>query len=163
MLVDELVATLGLGRPQERFRSVLWGPACLDGESVYLLKPLTYMNCSGEALLEFCRYRPVELKDLLVVYDEVALDTGTVRIRAQGSAGGHNGMKSVIASLGTSVIPRLRIGVGPKPPKIPLADFVLGRFRDDELPYFLHSLEKALEACRLWIERPIADVMSLIN
>ncbi|EFC92097.1 peptidyl-tRNA hydrolase [Dethiosulfovibrio peptidovorans DSM 11002] len=163
MVVDRLVDELALGAPQEKFKSYIWGPVLMDGERVFLMKPLTYMNASGEAIRDFLRYHPVDLEDLLVIYDDVALDVGRIRIRARGSAGGHNGMKSIIACLGFSEIPRLRIGVGPKPDRIPLVDFVLGRFPEDRIPDLLSSLDRACSACRELCSNSLEHVMNRFN
>ncbi len=163
MTVDALVDRFSLGMPQEKFHSHLWGPALIGSEKVYFIKPLTFMNLSGEAVRDFVRYHPVDPGDILVVYDEIALDVGDVRIRPKGSAGGHNGMKSVIGCLGTIDIPRLRIGVGPRPPVVPMVDFVLGRFNETDLPSLCRALDDSVKICEMWCNRPIEEVMNLFN
>src|SRR3954470_18962340 len=99
-----------------------------------LVKPLTFMNLSGTAIVALLQFYKIELPDLLVVVDEVQLETGRIRIRPSGSAGGHNGLKSIIGSLGTDAFPRLRIGVGRGDNRRDLADHVLARFEPDERP-----------------------------
>lgn len=163
MTVDALVKKLSLGEAREKFYSCIWGPELIGSERVYFIKPLTFMNLSGQAVGEFVRYHPVEPKDILVIYDEMALGLGAVRLRAKGSAGGHNGMKSVIASLGTTEIPRLRIGVGPRPPLVSMVDFVLSSFPDGDLPSLDRALDCAVRASEMWCDRPIEEVMSLFN
>ncbi len=163
MTVDGLVDLFNLGSPQERFHSHIWGPVIVEGERVFLMKPLTFMNASGEAVREFSRYHPIDPEDILVVFDEVALDTGYIRIRSKGSAGGHNGMKSIIACVGSTDVPRLRIGIGPRPGVIPMVDFVLGRFREEELPGLCNALENSVKACQMWCHCPVEDVMNKFN
>lgn len=163
MVIDGLVDRFSLGVPQDRFHSYLWGPVMIESEKVFFMKPLTFMNASGEAIREFARYHPVSPADVLVVFDEVALDTGFIRIRAKGSAGGHNGMKSIIVHMGSADIPRLRIGIGPRPDFIPMVDFVLGRFREEELSDLARSLDRSVKACEMWCNHPMADVMNKFN
>ncbi|SMG44701.1 aminoacyl-tRNA hydrolase [Dethiosulfovibrio salsuginis] len=163
MTIDGLVDRLSPGKPQERFHSQLWGPVMVEGEKLFLMKPLTFMNASGEAVREFARYHPLEPEDILVVFDEVALDTGRIRIRSKGSAGGHNGMKSIIACMGSGDIPRLRIGIGPRPEVIPMVDFVLGRFREEEQPSLYEALDESVKACLMWCHRPVEEVMNKFN
>ncbi|MPW24974.1 aminoacyl-tRNA hydrolase [Alkalibaculum sp. M08DMB] len=105
----------------------------IDSEKVLLVKPQTYMNLSGESLLEVTSYYDIELQDVLIVYDDIDLDLGKMRIRKHGSAGTHNGMRSIIYNLKSQDIPRLRIGIG-KQENIPLANYVLQRFSPDEMP-----------------------------
>ncbi|MDD4836705.1 MAG: aminoacyl-tRNA hydrolase [Dethiosulfovibrio sp.] len=163
MTIDGLVDRFSLKAPQERFHSHLWGPVMVEGERAFFMKPLTFMNLSGEAVREFLRYHPVDPSDILVIFDEVALGTGAIRLRSKGSAGGHNGMKSVIACVGSSDIPRLRIGIGPRPEVVPMVDFVLGRFREEELPDLCNAIDNSVKACEMWCHRPVEDVMNRFN
>lgn len=106
----------------------LIGKGIIEGEKVILAMPQTYMNLSGESVRELMDYYKCDLSDLIVIYDDISLDVGKLRIRAKGSAGGHNGIKNIIAQLGTQEFTRIKIGVGEKPAKMDLADYVLGRF-----------------------------------
>ena len=110
----------------------LIGKGIIEGEKVILAMPQTYMNLSGESVRELMDYYKCDLSDLIVIYDDISLDVGKLRIRAKGSAGGHNGIKNIIAHLGTQEFPRVRIGVGEKPARMDLADYVLGHFPKEE-------------------------------
>ena len=111
----------------------LVGKGIIEGQKVLLVKPQTYMNLSGESLRELVNYYKIdEEHELLVIYDDISLDVGQLRIRKKGSAGGHNGIKNIIANLGTDVFPRIKIGVGEKPARMDLADYVLGHFSKEE-------------------------------
>ena len=113
--------------------NALSGSGFIGGQKVLLVKPLTYMNLSGESVRSLLDYYKVdEEQELLVIYDDISLVPGGIRIRKKGSAGGHNGIKNIIAHLGTQEFPRVRIGVGEKPARMDLADYVLGRFPKEE-------------------------------
>ncbi|MCI8834686.1 MAG: aminoacyl-tRNA hydrolase [Ruminococcus sp.] len=118
---------------QTRAHRALVGKGILGGQNVLLAKPQTYMNLSGESVRSLVDYYKIDIqKDLLVIYDDINLEIGQLRIRAKGSAGGHNGMKNIIAHLGGQEFARLRIGVGEKPEKMDLADYVTGHFSKGE-------------------------------
>lgn len=111
----------------------LIGKGVICGEKCILVKPQTYMNLSGESLIDVCQYYKVDVtSELIVVYDDIALDVGAIRVRKSGSAGGHNGMKNIIQHLSTENFMRIRMGVGEKPKGYDLADYVLGHFTKDE-------------------------------
>jgi PTH1 family peptidyl-tRNA hydrolase len=131
-------------------------------EPVLLAKPLTFMNESGEAIGALARYFKVEPPDLLVVVDEVQLPLGRLRLRASGSAGGHNGLKSVIAHIGTE-FPRLRIGVGRGDPRWDLADHVLSRFEADEREVAEEAVSRAADAVETFLEEGIGPAMNRFN
>ncbi len=132
---------------------------------VLLALPQTYMNASGEAVRALCKKHDVDPKDLCVVVDEIALALGTLRMRARGSAGGHNGLKSIIAHLGTTEFPRLRVGVrGEKYSREhDLADYVLARFAKAERADFEDSVGRAAEALRTWATQGIDAAMRRAN
>jgi peptidyl-tRNA hydrolase, PTH1 family len=139
-----------------------------DGEAVLLVKPMTYMNESGQAVGELIRYFKVEVGDVLIVVDEVQLPLGKLRARARGSAGGHNGLKSVIAHIG-SEFARLRIGIG-RGPDVPgsavrrdLVDHVLSRFERDEADEASRMVDRAADAAELFITSGIGAVMNAYN
>ena len=131
-------------------------------EPVLLVKPLTYMNLSGQAVGELSRYFKIEPVDLLIVVDEVQLPLGKLRARARGSAGGHNGLKSVIAHLGDNY-GRLRLGVGRGDSRRDLADHVLARFDKDEAADAERMIARAADAAETFITSGIAAVMNLFN
>jgi PTH1 family peptidyl-tRNA hydrolase len=138
----------------------------LDGQPVRLVKPLTYMNLSGQVLRPYLR-RPSwsAASDLMVVVDEVALPLGTFRLRARGSAGGHNGLKDVERALGTQEYARLRVGIKPEDPRRVgnLSDFVLSRFAKDERDVVLELLPRVQDAIEIWIREGILKAMNAHN
>lgn len=162
-VVDHLVATWGIG-PFRKEGAALTARGSFAGHEVRVLKPLTYMNRSGAALAALPEARSIDpTSDLLVVVDDAAMDVGRVRYRAKGSAGGHNGLKSIEAVLGTDGYARLRVGVGRKPPGEDLADWVLGSMpREDEeaVIALLPDLVRAVEA---WVEEGTETALSRFN
>jgi peptidyl-tRNA hydrolase, PTH1 family len=128
-----------------------------------LVKPLTFMNLSGTAMVGLLQFYKIELGDSLVIVDEAQLETGRLRIRPEGSAGGHNGLKSLIASLGTLQFPRLRIGVGRGDARRDLADHVLARFEPDERSVIEDAIERAAQAAELFIADGVSAAMNRYN
>lgn len=124
----------------------LIGKGIIEGEKVILAMPETYMNLSGESVRELVDYYKCDESDIIVIYDDVSLDVGRIRIRKKGSAGGHNGIKNIISCLGTDVFTRIKIGVGEKPARMDLADYVLGKFTKDEQPVIREAADRAREA-----------------
>lgn len=164
MAIDRLARTHARGSiARARFNA-----ACLDaeiaGEKCLLLKPTTYMNLSGRAVAEAVRfYKLAPATDLLVLVDDVALPVGAIRLRADGSAGGHNGLADIERSLGTAVYPRCRIGVGAKPAHMIQSDWVLSRFTPEEQPDLDRSIEQASSAAILFVEKGIDAAMNRFN
>jgi PTH1 family peptidyl-tRNA hydrolase len=132
-------------------------------DAVLLVKPLTFMNLSGEAVGALARYFKIEIGDVLVVADEVALPLGRLRARARGSAGGHNGFKSIEQHLGSDAWARLRIGVGRGDTRRDLADHVLATFDRDELPAIEEAISKAADAVETFVAEGIGPVMNRFN
>ena len=142
----------------------LCGMGMIDGEKVLLVKPQTYMNLSGDCIREVCSYYRIDPeKELIVLYDDISLLPGQLRIREKGSAGGHNGVKSIIASLGTQIFKRVKIGVGEKPVGFDQADWVLSRFPLGECADMLDAYDRAARAAAALVTQPAAEVMSLYN
>ena len=142
----------------------LCGKGVIAGEKVLLMKPMTFMNNSGEALrdaIDFYKCSPED--ELIVIYDDINLDVGKLRIRAKGSAGGHNGIKSIIAHLGTEKFKRIRIGVGEKPVGYDLADYVLGRFDKAEKMQIDKAAQDTADAVNIIIEKDINAAMNKYN
>ena len=134
------------------------------GQKVFIMKPTTYMNLSGDAVREAVQFYKLPPERVLVVCDDTALPLGRLRLRPGGSAGGHNGLKSVIAQLHSDQFPRLRIGVGGKPhPDYDLADWVLGRFTQEERRTIDAAAERALDAIQCVMEQDIQQAMSRYN
>jgi PTH1 family peptidyl-tRNA hydrolase len=154
--IDRLVQERGLGNPVSKFRSEFW-----RDRDFILMKPLTWMNLSGLAIQEAFNFYKMELSQVLVICDEMALPYGQLRLRARGSAGGHNGLASVIASLGSLEVPRLRIGIGES--KGSKTGWVLGRLSMDELEKLPDILENTLRAVEAWSTLDIERAMSRIN
>lgn len=162
MVIDELVSRHGFGTPQLRHHGALW-KGTLRGESVLLFKPMTYMNLSGKAVGELMTYLRLPIEKLLVIFDDVALPFGVLRLRAKGSAGGHNGMASVLGALRTLEVPRLRMGVGPLPPGASLVSYVTERFRPEERKGLPGFIVDGADAVELLIERGLDRTMSVVN
>lgn len=141
----------------------MYGKGKIDGQSVILLKPMTFMNLSGESVILVSKYYKIAPEDVIVIYDDINLDVGRLRIREKGSAGGHNGMKNIITHLGTEGFPRIRVGVGMKPPKMDLADYVLSHFSEDEQALMNQGYDKACEALKLLLLDDIPQAMNKYN
>lgn len=140
------------------------GKGMIDGQKVLLVKPQTYMNLSGESVRELVEYYKVDAEEeVLVIYDDISLDVGQLRIRKKGSAGGHNGIKNIIAHLGTQVFPRIKVGVGEKPKNYDLADYVLGHFSKAERAQMEDGYDRATEAVRLILAGEIDAAMNQYN
>lgn len=136
----------------------VWAPV-----PVLLMKPLTFVNLSGEAVAAVLTYYRVELADLLVVTDDVNLPLGRLRARRDGSAGGHNGLKSIAGHVGTEAFARLRVGVGRGDERRELSDHVLARFDQDEWPVMIEAVTRAADAAELFVTEGIAAVMNRFN
>ena len=135
-----------------------------EGMKVVLAKPQTYMNLSGESVAELVNYYKIdEEHELLVIYDDISLDVGQLRIRKKGSAGGHNGIKNIIANLGTDVFPRIKIGVGEKPKKYDLADYVLSRFSKEDRVLMEDAFKDASKAVNVMITESVDAAMNQFN
>lgn len=142
----------------------LFVEAVIVGERCMLLKPITYMNLSGRsvaAALNFYKLDPT--RDLLVIMDEVALPIGSLRLRAGGGSGGHNGLTDVQRALGTPEYPRLRIGIGPCPPAMALEDYVLGRFTDEQMAALAPAIDRAADATEAFVSSGLAQAMNRFN
>lgn len=134
----------------------------LHAKTTLLLLPLTYMNSSGEAIRRCMEYFAISLQEMLVVYDDVALPFGRLRLKPQGSSGGHNGLKSIEQHLGSSEYARLRVGIGVGQEE-DLAEYVLGKFTSEEREKLPQIVDKATEAVELWLSSAIESAMHIIN
>lgn len=162
LVVEELARRWGVAFDQEK-HSALLARAQRGGSVVWLLKPLTFMNRSGIAVAGASRNRVPDLRDLLVVVDDINLPLGQLRMREKGSAGGHNGLKSCIEHLGTQEFPRLRIGVGENEAGSNLTDHVLGTFSPQERPAVERSVERAANGVALFVESGVHSAMNEVN
>lgn len=142
----------------------MYGKGMIAGEKVLAVKPLTYMNLSGESLREWVNYYKLDPEtELIVIYDDIDLEPGQIRIRKKGSAGGHNGIKSIIAQLGTQNFYRIKVGVGAKPKGWDLADYVLGRFSSDERIAVDKAICDAADAVEMILRDGIESAMNHYN
>lgn len=149
--IDELARSLGVKIDRAKFRG-RFGQAALQGQKLILLKPTTFMNRSGLSVMDAARYYKLPPERILVLFDDISLDVGRLRIRREGSAGGHNGLKSIIGCLNSQSFPRIKIGVGSKPhPDYELADWVLSNFTKEEDRLLKPVLEAAADAAMLLI------------
>ena len=140
------------------------GKGIIGGQKVILAKPQTYMNLSGESVRSLVEYYKVDPEtELLIIFDDISLDVGQLRIRKKGSAGGHNGIKNIIANLGTSVFQRIKVGVGEKPKGYDLADYVLGRFSKEDRELIKEGFECAAEAVAMITAGEIDQAMNKYN
>ena len=160
---DAFARAHGLPVNRLRFRS-LTATAELGGAKALVMKPQTYMNLSGEAVAQAARFYKIPAGRVLVVSDEVSLPLGRLRVRTKGSAGGHNGLKDIIARLGTDAFPRIRIGVGAPPhPDYDMADWVLSVFRDQDLTDMQAAAKRAAEAVEVYITEGPERAMNRFN
>lgn len=147
----------------ERKHKGLCGKGIIGGEKVLLVQPQTFMNLSGECIREAADFYKIERDQIIVIYDDISLPVGKMRVRAKGSAGGHNGMKSIIAHLGSEEFARVRIGIGEKPEGWNLADYVLGRFPAEELPVLRDTVGQAADAVEMIVQNGIGMAMNRFN
>ena len=163
MTADALAKKLGVRIDRARFKA-LTGRCVIGDEGVLLMKPQTYMNLSGEAAAQAAAFYKIPPERVLVVSDETALPIGTLRVRQKGSAGGHNGLKSLIACLGTENFPRVRLGVGAPPhPDYDMADWVLSVFRNEDAEHMSAAAERAAEAVICYISDGPDRAMNRFN
>ena len=152
----------GIALDEKKHRSII-GRGMIGGEKVILVQPQTYMNLSGESVHEVLDFYKLTKEDILVIYDDISLDVGQLRLRKKGSAGGHNGIKNIISHLGSDEFQRVRIGVGEKPSGWDLADYVLGRFKAEEEEAIREALKKTSKACEVIITEGFEAAMNLYN
>lgn len=163
MVIERLAKAWGVTAKQESRFECLLGEGRVGSEKVILVEPLTYMNLSGRAVQKVLAYYKLTADDLLVVYDDFALPLGTLRVRITGSAGGHNGISSIIQCLGTQSFPRLRVGVGPLPRGASTTNFVLGKFGSAERLLLETALANAEEAVELALRQGYSEAMQRFN
>lgn len=161
-VIDALSNRLQIPLDQAKFKGI-YGYRVIDGEKVFLLKPLTYMNLSGESVIALMNYYEIAEEDLVVIYDDLDLPVGKIRLRQKGSAGGHNGIKSIISHLGTNEFNRIRVGINRPTNGMPIVDYVLGKFLKEEAEIVKTAVEKGAEACEEWIRKPFLEVMNTYN
>uniref|UniRef100_UPI0025FA3852 aminoacyl-tRNA hydrolase n=1 Tax=uncultured Clostridium sp. TaxID=59620 RepID=UPI0025FA3852 len=144
-VIDNIAKEYNIEINRQKFKGMC-GEGFINGEKVILLKPTTYMNLSGESIREVVDFYKISNEDVLVIYDDISLDVGRLRIREKGSAGGHNGIKSIIAHLGTDIFPRIKVGVGQ--PNVDLVNYVLGKFTKEEMEVLSESIDASTKAAK---------------
>ena len=161
--VDLLAEQLGTKIDKLKFQG-LYAQVNYEGKRLFLLKPQTYMNLSGRSVLQLSAYFNIPPQRIIVMFDDISLEPGRLRIRADGSAGGHNGIKSIIQELGSQEFPRIKIGVGAKPnPNYDLADWVLSVFSANEEKALAVSLDNAAKAALAVIDRGVPEAANRYN
>ena len=161
--IDQLAEELRVPVQKLKYRALTQSVE-LGGAKVLLMKPITYMNLSGEAVGEATRFFKIPADHVLVLSDDVSLPVGKLRVRRSGSAGGHNGLKNIIQHLGTDQFPRIKIGVGQKPhPDYDMADWVLGKFAGEDLKAISQAIQRAGKAAECYIARGPDQAMNQFN
>ncbi len=161
--LDAVAAKYNIDIKKSRFNA-LYGEGTIEGEKVVLVKPQTFMNLSGEAVREFKNWYKTDTSQIIIIYDDVSLPVGKMRIRKKGSAGGHNGMKSIIYQLNSDEFPRIKLGVGsPENPEFDLADYVLGKFTKDEVKILIQTAINTADAVGEIIKNGCEKAMSKFN
>jgi len=161
--IDTLAEQLGTKIDKTKFKGKT-ADVTIEGRRCILLKPTTYMNNSGESVEQALDFYKLDTSNLIVIYDDISLEPGKLRIRRKGSAGGHNGIKSIIECTGSDEFQRIKIGVGKKPhPDYNLADWVLGRFSKEDLQKMQISAENACECIRLMVQEKTNEAMNKYN
>lgn len=162
-VIDTLADKYNISVDARKSRAFI-GKGMIEGQMVILVKPQTYMNLSGESIRGLVDYYKIDVEhELLVIYDDISLDVGQLRIRKKGSAGGHNGIKNIIANLGTQNFPRIKVGVGEKPKKYDLADYVLSHFSKAERELMEEGYQKAVKAVEMLLDGEMEAAMNEYN
>ncbi|MEO2262692.1 aminoacyl-tRNA hydrolase [Dorea sp. YH-dor228] len=162
-VIDTLAEKYNISVDARKSRAFI-GKGMIEGQKVILVKPQTYMNLSGESIRGLVDYYKIDVEhELLVIYDDISLDVGQLRIRKKGSAGGHNGIKNIIANLGTQNFPRIKVGVGEKPKKYDLADYVLSHFSKAERELMEEGYQKAVKAVEMLLDGEMEAAMNEYN
>lgn len=163
MVIDRLAEKLGFEIKRMKFKA-LCGDVSIGGKHCLVIKPSTYMNNSGQSVAEAMNYFKLDIDHVIIVYDDISLEPGKLRIRRKGSDGGHNGIKSIIHLTGEDTFPRIKMGVGKKPhPKYDLADWVLGKFSDEDREKLDSAADNACEALQLMVEDKTDEAMNRFN
>lgn len=161
-VVDSLAEAYNIQITKSKYKALI-GEGNIGGEKVILMKPQTYMNLSGEAVKVCMDFHKISNQDLIVIYDDISLEVGQLRLRQTGSAGGHNGIKNIIAQLGTQEFPRIKFGVGQKPAGWDLANYVLGRFPEEEMKIIGPRIGEAVKAVEAIVTLGMEKAMNNYN
>ncbi len=162
-VIDAVAAKYGIDVKKGKFNG-LYGEGRIGGEKAILVKPQTFMNLSGECIRDFKAWYKCDNTEIIIIYDDISLPTGKLRIRPKGSAGGHNGIKSIIYQLNSEVFPRIKVGIGkPQNADYDLADYVLGRFSKDEVKTLVDTAVRAAAAVEVIIKNGTEKAMAEFN
>ena len=159
--IDYIADKYGAKLTKLKFKAV-YGEATISDEKVYLVKPQTYMNLSGDSVGEMAQFYKIPPENIIVINDDISLDVGRIRVRPKGSAGGHNGIKSIISHLGSEFM-RVKMGVGEKPAHYDLADYVLGHFQKEDRELVEEAMDRAVEAIAMMVQGDCAGAMNHYN
>ncbi|MDO3412905.1 aminoacyl-tRNA hydrolase [Saccharibacillus sp. CPCC 101409] len=162
MALDRLAQRHGISITQNKCKALV-GEGMIGGVKTALIKPMTFMNLSGESVRAYMDYYKVELKDLIVVYDDLDTETGRIRLRYQGSAGGHNGIKSIIQHTGTQTFDRIRMGISRPETGFAVVDYVLAPFAKKEQPLLDEMIEKTCDALEYGLDHTFEQTMARFN
>ncbi len=163
MVLDELASQEAISFEKESGLESYLGRAQMAGGKLFLLKPQTFVNNSGLAVAKFLKHHVLDLSQILVVFDDVSLPFGHLRVKAEGGSGGHNGMKSLIQALGSQEFPRLRMGIGSPARPEQMVDYVLGEFDASQKKDLALFVQEGAECCRRWVQDGIKTVMDQFN
>ena len=161
-VIDILADRIGIHVDEKKHKG-LCGRGVLEGQKVVLVKPQTFMNLSGESVRAVADFYKVAADEIIVVYDDISLEPGRLRVRGKGSAGGHNGIKNIIAHLGTQEFPRVKVGIGEKPKGMDLADYVLSHFGRGEWEQTEEAFKEAADAVAVMISQGTEAAMNRFN
>lgn len=161
-MIDAIGNKFGIDVTTKKYKALV-GRGMIDGMRVILAKPQTYMNLSGESIREITDFYKIEPENIIIIYDDISLDVGQLRIRKKGSAGGHNGVKNIIAHLGTQEFPRIKVGIGNKPEGWDLADYVLSKYTKAEQEALEEASEGVIGAVKLMLADDIEAAMNKYN
>ncbi|MFP7474409.1 aminoacyl-tRNA hydrolase [Niallia taxi] len=161
-VIDYISKEYGIPLDKSKFKGQ-YGIGMINGEKAVLLKPLTYMNLSGESIRPIMDYYDIKTEDIVVIYDDLDLPVGKIRLRQKGSSGGHNGIKSTIAHTGTEKFNRIRVGIDRPQNGMKVTDYVLGRFMKEEQEALEIIVKKCSDACEQWMKEPFLQVMNIYN
>lgn len=164
VITGELAERFGISAKNESKFSALVGKGNIKGHSILIVQPLTYMNLSGESISKVLNWYKLTYEDILVVYDDIALDMGRIRYRPSGSDGGHNGIKSIIQHLGgNSKFDRLKVGIGPDPGGAVRKDFVLGKFTPAEKELLQKVVDASIQSIEVWLDSGLSEASNRFN
>ncbi|MDD2400887.1 MAG: aminoacyl-tRNA hydrolase [Clostridia bacterium] len=162
MVLDALTACYRIDKEKKQCKALL-GQGNIEGQKIMIAKPQTYMNNSGEAVLEILNYYKNAFDDFIIIHDDLDMDCGRIRFKRGGGSGGHNGLKSITKMLNSDDYSRLKIGIGRPPKPMKTEDYVLGTFSKEEREYIPDIINAALNGLKMWCSKDIDDVMNEYN